>query len=306
MPSTVERSSTVGPRPRTRRLNSDQARHDLSSVVIRERLAAARIMARTATADDKPLLRECLRNERVQWVRDALRAALSRIELVAENDSSDGTYVELASEVNARATVEVTGQLLHELEPLVGLLRARLIGEWTEFEGSNSERSLAQLEEFLDVMTDMHAAAQVPVLREVELRSLLNEEARELKATAAVQIDATGPELRVVTDPRLVRLVVRNGLKNALEAVDQATGTVVLTWGRAREGFFVSVVDNGVGVSKEFSLARLPSGTTTKQGHLGMGLSLVRQAAESLGATVDLSPRGSGGSRLELRCPDGA
>lgn len=287
-------------------MNPDQARRDLSSPVIRERLAAARILARTATAEDEDLLRECLRTERVQWVRDAIRAALSRIELVAENETNDDTYVDLDSEVNARATVEVTGQLLHELEPLIGLLRAHLVDEWPDFAGSNAERNVAHLEEFLDVMTDLHAAAQIPVLREVELRSLLKEMVEDLDFATAVQIDATGPELRVITDPRLVRLLVRNGLKNAVEAVDRETGSVVLTWGRAREGFFVSVIDNGVGVPKDFNLARTPTGTSTKQGHLGMGLSLVRQVADSLGATVDLTARDDGGARLELRCPDGA
>lgn len=263
-------------------------------------------MARTATSQDEDLLRECLRTERVQWVRDALRAALARIELATKDDGHEVTYVELESEVNARATVEVTGQLLHELEPLIGILRARLIDEWTGFEGSKAEKSVAQLEEFLDVMTNLHAAAQVPVLREVELQSLLKEVAREFNPPDESRVDATGPELRVVTDPRLVRLFVRNGLRNAVEAVDPASGSVVLTWGRAREGFFVSVLDNGVGVPKGFDLARLPVGTSTKQGHLGMGLSLVRQVADSLGGTVVLSARDDGGARLELRCPDGA
>lgn len=263
-------------------------------------------MARTATGEDEDLLRECLRTERVQWVRDALRAALARIELVANSDAHEVTYVELESEVNARATVEVTGQMLHELEPLIGVLRARLISEWPDFPASKSETSVTHLEEFLDVMTDLHAAAQVPVLRDVELRSLLREVAREFDLPDGRRIDTTGPELRVVTDPRFVRLLVRNGLRNAIEAVDHSTGSVVLTWGRAREGFFVSVIDNGVGVPKDFSLDRLPAGTSTKQGHLGMGLSLVRQVAESLGGTVDLMARDDGGARLELRCPDGA
>lgn len=298
--------STDGRRQRTRTLDPDQARKELTSAVIRERLAAARMMARTATSEDEVLLRECLRAERVQWIRDALRAALARIELASTADGHDATYVELDSEVNARATVEVTGQLLHELEPLIGMLRARLIGEWPQFRGSKAETSVARLEEFLDVMTDLHAAAQVPVLREVELRSMLRDVVGEFGPSNEHRVDTTGPELRVVTDPRLIRLLVRNGLRNSIEAVDPETGSVVLTWGRAREGFFVSILDDGIGVPKEFSLARFPPGTSTKHGHLGMGLSLVRQVAESLGGTVDLSARGDGGARLELRCPDGA
>lgn len=282
-----------------------QAKLDLGSPVIRERLAAARALARRATTEEVPFLRERLANESVQWVRDALRAAISRAELV-ESGSQEGEWiaVDVDPEIRARAVVEVTGQLLHEMEPLVGLLRAQLYEEWDAVRGSKSEVQLSRLDEFLDVMTNLHTAAQVPVLREVELRAFVDSVVEGMDGSG-VAIQLAGPELRVTSDARLLRLIVRNGLQNAVEA-SPIGSEIVVAWGRSREGFFISIVDHGSGLPSGFTLDRIQMGNSSKQGHLGMGLSLIRQAAESLGATVKLTGRTDRGARLELHAPDGA
>lgn len=286
-------------------MNREQAIRDLGSAVIRERLAAARHLARTAIPEDEEVLRLHLAEERVQWVRDALRAALSRTQLAEGSSHPLNDELQLDSEFRARAVLEVTGQLLHELEPLIGLLRVHLLQEWPAFKGTRSERSLQRLEDFFDVMADLHAAAQVPVMREVLLPELMTEIRADLPSDRGGRVQLAGPELRVTSDPRLLTLVIRNAIDNALDASDGGE-VVVLSWGRAREGFFVSVVDHGVGLPHDFEVASLPTGTSTKQGHLGMGLSLMRQAAESLGADLELRARPERGSVLAIRCPDGA
>jgi carboxyl-terminal processing protease len=96
-------------------------------------------------------------------------------------------------------------------------------------------------------------------------------------------------------------------LDQAVEKMRGPVGSeIVVAWGRSREGFFISIVDHGSGLPSGFTLDRIQMGNSSKQGHLGMGLSLIRKAAESLGATVKLTGRTDRGARLELHAPDGA
>jgi signal transduction histidine kinase len=102
-------------------------------------------------------------------------------------------------------------------------------------------------------------------------------------------------------------MALENGLRNAVEATaghhdDTGLPSVVVTWGTTDRDFYVSVLDRGVGlpggVHRVFDI-----GSTTKRGHLGMGLALAKQAVRTLGGRVALRPRKDGGVGYEFRWP---
>ena len=289
-------------------MDREEALAELESAVARRRLAGARVLAQVAESQDEAVLAAALSRERVRWVRNALKTGLTRL----RGDTVDPVVwppIDEAydSDQVAAVTLQVTARLLHELEPLVGLLRLALQEEWKDFPASDAEKQVAAIEGFLEIMSDLHTASKAPQWREVDLRELAENLLAELDPDRLGEIASGGPSLVVSTDSRLLVLAMRNGLRNALEAVEvlnQDDRSIVITWGRSAGAFFAAILDNGPGLPSSVSRTMTP-GVSTKHTHKGIGLSLAQQAASSLSGSLILSNREEGGVRFELRCPEG-
>lgn len=285
-----------------------EALTELRSPVARRRLAGARVLARVAMPQDEDELATALSQERVLWVKNALETGLSRLRGdTADSDEWPPMDEAYDSEQVRAATLQVTGRLLHELEPLVGLLRLALQEDWEGFPGSETERQVAAIEGFLGIMEDLHTASRTPQWQEVDLRELADNLLAEVDTDRREEISVGGPSLIVQTDSRLLMLALRNGLRNALEAVQtlsEADRSIVITWGRSAGGFFSVILDNGPGLPLS-AIHAIGAGVSTKNTHKGIGLSLAQQAALSLSGSLILSNREEGGVRFEIRCPEG-
>lgn len=288
-------------------MNREFALAELESPLAARRLAAARTLVKEAVASDTPALEAALSRERVKWVKNALMTALARIRGI---EAAPVTWPPLDepydSEHVAVVTLQVTARLLHELEPLVGMLRLSLQEDWPDFGSSEAEIQVTAIEEFLEVMSDLHRASKMPKWEEVDLRELATELLAEVDDDKLGEIAIGGPSLVVRSDSRLLALALRNGLRNAIEAVANLSPSdrrIVITWGRSAGAFFVAVLDNGPGLHSSPGEAMVP-GATTKPAHKGVGLSLAQQAATSLSGMLTLSNRADGGVRFELKCPE--
>jgi signal transduction histidine kinase len=288
-------------------MNREDARRELLSGNPRLRLDAARFFAGHAEPNDRPLLVSALKLENVAWVRRSLETALHRLAPRSEEATTSGsiTYdpdLELTG-LRADAQVRITGQLLHELEPLVGILRVRLQSEWSEFPSSNARHAMERIESFLEALRELNTASRVPTFEEVSLRTAMQELVEELLPSEATLVGAAGPEMTVSSNKTFVQLVVRNGLRNALDATSVAQGnSVAVSWGHtSKGGYFVSVVDRGSGPPHGAEQNAFTMGTSTKPGHLGMGLAIANEAAEALGGKLTLRQGSTGGAVLELR-----
>jgi C4-dicarboxylate-specific signal transduction histidine kinase len=111
-----------------------------------------------------------------------------------------------------------------------------------------------------------------------------------------------------LADPGLLLLIVSNGLRNAAEAVQligsESPHSIAINWGTTDRDYWVAIMDDGCGLPKGTS-ALFEIGTTTKDKnvHLGMGLAIAKRAASSLGGSLTLNPRSTGGTTFELRWP---
>lgn len=284
-------------------MDRDTALSNLASSNPRIRLTAARYFARAATPEDLPTLSAALQSETVAWIRSALNQAIGRVgspnlaQPVPEVRSTDE-----AEDARAAAVVEIASELLHELEPLVGMLRLRLITEWGDFEGSQSRHALDQIESFLSALHELNVVARVPTFEDFSLREAIEQVADEIPPEANVSITRSGPDISVRSNKALLQLIVRNGLRNAKEATTPGGDRpIVATWGAAADdGFFVAVIDNGPGPPPGAELHAFEIGTSTKRGHLGMGLAIAQRASESLGGTLSLRHGKSGGAVLRF------
>lgn len=293
---------------------SNELARKLGSADPRERLDAARHLAEHADAKQIGLIEGALAVETVAWVTSALKRALQRAR------PTDGAVpvperVELSADQTAQIysdALETTAkQIIHEIDPILGALRLSAETEMANFEGSDTKRGLERMEALVAGLARLRQAASAPKLEDFVLdHCIFAWIAEEVRQNPVVVLRAGPQETVVEGDKGLVCLAFVNGLRNAIDATlalpieDERYPEITVNWGVTDVDVWIAVVDAGVGfrgsVSRAFEI-----GSTTKAGHLGMGLATAQQAMTSLGGSVRLIP-GERGVRFEMRWPKAA
>lgn len=98
------------------------------------------------------------------------------------------------------------------------------------------------------------------------------------------------PNVFVAGDPLELELLVLNLVKNAVQALDAASGgTVTVTLARTDEfGAQLRVTDDGPTLSDEIFAKLLKVSESVKEGGLGLGLAIVRNIVDEHGATLSI------------------
>ena len=118
-----------------------------------------------------------------------------------------------------------------------------------------------------------------------------------------LKVEAAGPGPVVQGDPVLLEWALESLVKNAIDALQGRSGTIILRVG-AEEGMGeVRVIDDGPGVAKEIRRTLFEPGITTKRGGWGIGLALSRRVVEDAHhGTLLLEPTEKGACFL-MRIP---
>jgi len=109
----------------------------------------------------------------------------------------------------------------------------------------------------------------------------------------------------VATDAAMVRQVVDNILSNAVDALDEAGGTIKITTVGDANRVAIEVADSGMGIPSE-SLSSIfdPFFSTKRSGKgYGLGLAICSTLAESLGGAITVESKEGAGSRFRLWIP---
>lgn len=243
----------------------------------------------------------------------AVESALERVQAARE-------VAERASRIKGDFLRLVSHELrtpLHTMNLHVQLLR-RLDGQENGRRGQALDRletawrRLVELVDSLLEYTRIQNRADVVERSPVELGEVL----REVGAELAPRAEGKGLELRlpdtsepvvVETDPRLVRIVLRNLAENAVKYTDH--GHVALEVGRHGSDVFATVRDTGRGVRPEDHLRIFepfeqvePVSHKTTEG-VGLGLAIVREITEVLGGRIVLDSTEGEGSSFSLWLP---
>ncbi|MBU0944090.1 MAG: PEP-CTERM system histidine kinase PrsK [Proteobacteria bacterium] len=147
----------------------------------------------------------------------------------------------------------------------------------------------------------------VPEWQHLELNTFVQTCCRRLQAKlSAVEILVTSQgELKIRTDPALLRSVLENIVLNASQALEKET-VVRLQTGLDADGrnVFIEISDNGPGIAEELLPDKLfePFMTTRKAGS-GIGLWQVKKVVASLEGSVVAANRLEGGARFVIRLP---
>ncbi|MCC6312146.1 MAG: HAMP domain-containing histidine kinase [Trueperaceae bacterium] len=213
----------------------------------------------------------------------------------------------------------------HEYKTPLGSLR--LLVETLQLRRVTPEK----LQEYLGTMGSEidrleHTAQQVLATARLETgaphlameRHELGALVRELAESALPGLGSRGGEVDVVTpreqlfvtaDRSLVAVLLENLLDNAVKYTPGPQKLVEVRVRRAGAAAVVEVDDRGLGIpEKELRLVfdrfyRVGNELTRTAPGIGLGLYLVKRAAESLGGTVTIAARPGGGTRASVRLP---
>lgn len=277
----------------------------------RARLRAARWFARHSEPGDFDLLRKVQDLGNDHWTRDALRAAMVNLERpqaatlpqpIRAGEPDEG----LTEEIYSEAVEETTAQLVHELEPVLGVLKVLARREIPRYEESQTYVQILRLERLLRAIDTLRRAAAPPNTTEFDLAEVVAHIAAEALLGSRVPISFAGPKpLVVLADQSLIELSLKNGICNALESTSLASAEtpVVVTWGDTDRDYWITVLDEGTGIPAGGLRSAFDIGVTSKRDHLGMGLALAKQAATSLRGSVALQPRSPKGACYRFTWP---
>lgn len=292
--------------------NYEEALAALSSPAAIDRFDAARYFIKNSDSRATDQLMIQRRIEKVRHVKMALDKALSNINKLETNELlaidiqvDEATDVERKRYLKAEAIDEFSGILLHELAPKLGILEATLNTEFHSFDSSQSKKCIGNLMQVFNAIEQLRISASAPDSKEVDLAQLIkNILTEEVQGTIGVYLEGSQPYI-IKTDPALLSLAISNGIRNSSESINALTNmsddkSITVSWGGSDQEFWVSIIDEGIGVRGNPNEA-FTIGNTNKTGHTGFGMGIMRQAIDSLGGTVELSNIESGGAKLILR-----
>ncbi|WP_209328402.1 CHASE domain-containing protein [Pseudoalteromonas sp. PA2MD11] len=139
-----------------------------------------------------------------------------------------------------------------------------------------------------------------------ELTNLLQFELNSRALKFKVEFDATA-HLLIHTDPIRLKQVLLNLLNNAVKFTQE--GTITLRIWQQGEFTYFSVIDTGIGISKEAQqrlfkpFSQADSSTSRRFGGTGLGLSICQKLIVMMGGEISLSSSEGQGSTFTISLP---
>ena len=298
--------------PRTiRPMTPEVLNRKLTSTDAHERLEAARFLVENAQTSQAGKIEAALGVETVGWIRSALQRALQKVQPNAPAftalEATELTAL-YAAQIYSEALEATAAQMIHEIEPILGSLRLSAEADVPNFEASDTARWLDRFDALVAGLSRLRRAASAPKIEELALDRCIYAWVEEEAAGNPGRVLRAGPKNCLVEgDEGLICLSFVNGLRNAIDATkalhtaNNVHPDITVNWGATDVDTWVTIADSGVGfrgnVARAFEI-----GSTTKSGHLGMGLATAQQAMTSMDGTVRLIPS-ERGVRFEMRWP---
>ena len=117
----------------------------------------------------------------------------------------------------------------------------------------------------------------------------------------AIRFDCESEGFEFETDPDLLKELLLNLLRNAVEALVLAEQGSVRLLAHAGPPLLIAVEDDGAGMTESMKGHLFEPFYTTKASGTGLGLSVARKLAQTLGADLQFRPVEPHGTRAELR-----
>jgi len=185
---------------------------------------------------------------------------------------------------------------LEVVEDEVGTLR-RLVGEFSDFARlPHADLERADLAGFLKDLSD------TPLFADEERRT---DPDAPVGDAIEVSFDVPSGAAYVDMDRQMLRRVVINLVRNAMQAIARAggSGRVVVRLGTDDGDITLDVEDSGPGIPDDMRDAIFDPYVTTRTDGTGLGLAIVKKIVVEHGGTIAASRGSLGGAKLRVRLP---
>jgi len=160
---------------------------------------------------------------------------------------------------------------------------------------------------YLDTLARNYARLTPSVERRaVDVNAIATEIAASTAVAGTVKVRTRLAEAvpRALGDPVIVRRIVDNLIRNAIESLDARGGDVTITTARAPNGAVrIVVTDTGRGMSQEELAHAFDDFFTTKPDGTGLGLSVVRRLTTDLNGSVRVESAPGQGTAFTIELP---
>jgi PAS domain S-box-containing protein len=233
--------------------------------------------------------------------------------------------LEQIAHLNRAASMgQLAASLAHELaQPLAAILsNAQAASRFANM----PEPDLVEIREALSEITEddqrargflfsMRAMFQKQRLSRtvIDLNEIVHDVGRMIRNHAVrrgiqLRVNPSSDAVHVSGDPVVVQQVILNLANNAMDALHhKPAGQKVLkltsSFNHNRDGGTIVVEDNGCGIADENKLRLFTPFFTTKQGGLGLGLSICRSLIESLDGRITLVEHSEPGATFKVELP---
>ena len=212
---------------------------------------------------------------------------------------------DVVGQIKREATEQIARIVLHEIASRLGLIALVAREEVPNYASSRTRQKIEHLKRVFLAIEQLSCASSVRRIEEFDLAELLNDIVCAEVGHVQVDVSLHGARpMLIISDPALLRLAVSNGVRNSVEAlIESQLGEpheIVVTWGETDVDYWVAVLDDGSGVIGP-SESAFRGGSTTKEGHSGLGLTIARQAVETLRGSCNLYAGAGRGARFEIR-----
>lgn len=202
------------------------------------------------------------------------------------------------------ANTQAAGRLLDEEPPELATARSAM--KQAAEQARRAAEVVGRLRRVIE-RPDRQAEMRPVALRDT-LRSALHLLAPELGRRTVVPAidDAAHPPVVVQAEPVALEQIVHNLLMNALQALDEVPRSerrLQLAIGLDNGRGFLSVTDNGPGFAAEALRRVFEPFYSTREGGLGLGLSLCETLASGMGGSLGAEHAAPRGARFTLRLP---
>lgn len=161
----------------------------------------------------------------------------------------------------------------------------------------------AILKQFLQAIRPTKPIREPHNIEEIltDVLKLLEPEIRQHGIQINMELQPRLPLLSL--DPVQIRQVFYNLIKNAYQAIPPEGGTILVKNGYTDDSVFVTVADNGCGISPEIMGSIYEPFLTTKSAGSGLGLLIVRRIVKEHGGSITLASQPGQGTTITVFFP---
>ncbi len=241
-------------------------------------------------------------------------------DLVEANQQLREAQEVLVHSAKLAAIGQLAAGITHELNQPLAAIRMLSENAGVLIQRSQTEVASDNLQTILDLTSRMNkiivrlkqfSRKSTPVLQPVGIDDSIDNSwqilASKIRGTRTkIHFQRAGQEMQVLADPVRLEQIFINLISNAIDAVAGAgqPSIEIVAW-EDENLIFVSVRDNGTGLTKEVITHLFEPFFTTKEAHAGLGLGLAISIgiAREFGGTLSASNLDGGGAEFIVRLP---